>query len=221
MNAFDRSALRALSLDGVASGPKPPRSRAYFVVTALALVLASGCANPIQDARIAQLGPEDPAIPPSDIHRAGQPCLLCHGAYQGAEPEMTVAGTIYGYSWDTAHSKADPIPVKDVTIEISDAFGTSPATPPKTNCAGNFYLTKDDWNPSFPLRVAIRYPVTGEENGERVSMGTRISRDGSCNGCHEGRPNQGSPGWVFCTQRTASAPVFEEPTDCAPTPGGP
>lgn len=188
-------------------------------VPLLVLALASGCANPIQDARIEQLGPEDPGVPPSDIHRPGQPCLLCHGPYKGAEPEMTVAGTIYGYSWDAAHAKDDPIPVEGVTIEISDTFGTSPPVAPKTNCAGNFYLTKDDWNPSFPLRVAIRYPVPGEENGERVSMGTRISRDGSCNGCHVGKPNQGSPGWVYCTQRGSGAPDFKPPDTCSPTEG--
>jgi len=192
-----------------------PWPHALFVV--LCAALASGCANPIQDALIEQLGPEDPAVPESDIHRPGQPCLLCHGPYKGAEPEMSVAGTIYGYSWDAAHAKSEPIPVKDVIIEISDAFGTSPAVAPKTNCAGNFYLTKEDWNPSFPLRVAIRYPVPGEENGERVSMGTRISRDGSCNGCHEGKPNQGSPGWVYCTQRGSGAPDFQPPDACSPT----
>lgn len=179
--------------------------------------LSSGCANPVQDARIDLLGPEAPGVEESDIHRPGQPCLLCHGPYKGAEPEMTVAGTIYGYSWDGAHAKDDPIPVAGVTIEISDSFGTSPPAAPKTNCAGNFYLTTKEWNPSYPLRVAIRYPVEGEPDGERVSMGTRISRDGLCNGCHVGKPNQGSPGWVYCTQRGADAPVFEPPDPCTPT----
>lgn len=193
---------------------------ASLAATGLALLLvASGCADPVHDARVAALGPEAPGVEESDIHRPGQPCLLCHGAGKGTDPEMTVAGTIYGYAWDGAHAKDEPIPVKDVTIEISDAFGTSPAIAPKTNCAGNFYLTKEDWNPSFPLRVAIRYPVAGEPDGERVSMGTRISRDGSCAGCHEGPPNQGSPGWVFCTQRTPSAPAFEAPKTCSPTSG--
>jgi len=174
----------------------------------------SGCANPVQDARIAELGPEDPGVPPSEIHRPGQPCLLCHGPYKGAGPEMSVAGTIYGYSWDA--NNPDPIPVEGVTIEISDSNGTAPATPPKTNCAGNFYLTTTDYNPSFPLRVAIRYPVDGEKDGQRHSMGTRISRDGSCGSCHKGAPNQGSPGWVFCTQRAMDAPVFDPPTKCSP-----
>jgi hypothetical protein len=180
---------------------------------------AAGCANPVQDAYIAELGPEDPAVPLSDIHRPGQPCLLCHGPYVGAQPEMSVAGTVYGYAWDPKNSKADPIPVEDVTVELSDSFGNSPPQPPKTNCAGNFYLTVQQWNPAYPLRVAIRYPVPGDPDGERVSMGTRISRDGSCASCHEGAPNQGSPGWVFCTQRGPDAPAFEEPETCTPSAG--
>lgn len=185
----------------------------------LALVALVGCDNPVPDARIELLGPEDPSVPQSDIHRPGQPCLLCHGVYKGAEPEMSVAGTVYGYAFDTGDSKADPVPVKDVIIELSDSFGNTPPTPPKTNCAGNFYLTKDEWNPSFPLRVAIRYPVPGDEDGERVSMGTRISREGSCGSCHAGPPNQGSPGWVFCTQRGPNAPKFTKPDTCTPTEG--
>jgi len=132
---------------------------------------------------------------------------------------MSVAGTIYGYAFDTADSKAEPVPVKDVIIEISDSFGNTPPQAPKTNCAGNFYIPKEEWNPSFPLRVAIRYPVPGDEDGERVSMGTRISRDGSCSACHSGAPDQGSPGWAFCTQRGPNAPKFVKPEPCTPGEG--
>lgn len=195
--------------------PAPTLLR-FSVVALLAL---AGCGNPVPDARIALLGPEDPAVPESDIHRPGQPCLLCHGPYKGAEPELAVAGTIYGYAFDTSDFKAEPVPVKDVIIEISDSFGNTPDAPVKTNCAGNFFITKEDWNPSFPLRVAIRYPVPGDEDGERVSMGTRISRDGSCSACHTGAPNQGSPGWVFCTQRGPGAPAFVAPEPCVPAQG--
>ncbi|MEZ4297846.1 MAG: hypothetical protein R3B70_23015 [Polyangiaceae bacterium] len=186
---------------------------------AASCMLLASCANPVPDAYIEDLGEEVPGVPQSDIHRPGQPCLLCHGPYKGVEPEMTVAGTIYGYPFDLGVKGGDPIPVEGVIIELSDSFGNSPPEPPKTNCAGNFYLTKEQWNPAFPLRVAVRYPVPGDEDGERVSMGTRISRDGSCAGCHTGRPTQGSPGWVYCTQKTADAPVFTPPETCTPSEG--
>lgn len=180
--------------------------------------LSAGCGNPVPDAIIDALGPEDPSVPASDIHRPGQPCVLCHGPNRGAQPEMSVAGTIYGYAFDEQNAGEDPIPVEDVIIEISDSFGNSPPEEVKTNCAGNFYITKEQWNPSFPLRVAIRYPVPGDPDGARVSMGTRISRDGSCAGCHANKPpNQGTPGWVFCTQRGPDSPVFEPPAECSPS----
>ncbi|MBK8258313.1 MAG: hypothetical protein IPK82_37300 [Polyangiaceae bacterium] len=192
------------------------RASALFSV---ALLFTIGCANPVADAAIEALGPEDPAVPQSEIHRPGQPCLMCHGPYKGVEPEMVVAGTIFAYPFDLGAEDGNPIPVEGVTLEISDSFGSTPPTTPKTNCAGNFYITKEEWNPAYPLRVAMRYPVEGDEDGERVSMGTRISRDGSCAGCHEDAPNQGSPGWVYCTQKTADAPVFTKPETCTPTRG--
>jgi hypothetical protein len=198
-----------------------PRVKACRAIAA-SLVLGAlvGCADPVRDAYVDALGPEDPAVPQSEIHRPGQPCLLCHGPFKGVEPEMTVAGTIYAYSFDANDPDAEPIPVEDVIIEISDSFGNSPPEPPKTNCAGNFYIEKEDWNPAFPLRVAIRYPVPGDPDGARVSMGTRISRDGSCAGCHANKPpNQGTPGWVFCTQRSPDAPVFTKPETCTPSGG--
>jgi hypothetical protein len=191
-------------------------ARLASLVVGLAALL--GCSNPVPDAYIAELGAEDPGVPPSDIHRPGQPCLLCHGPYVGAEPEMSVAGTIYGYAFD-GNPDAAPVPVEGVTLELIDTGSTSPMVLPKTNCAGNFYVKKSDWNPSFPIRAAIRYPTADKPEGQRVAMSTRISRDGSCSGCHSGDPNQGSPGWVFCAQRTPDGPKFTAATTCVPNPG--
>src|SRR5690242_19448607 len=127
---------------------KPALLLSTVLATVLASALVAGCGNPVQDARIAALGPEDPAVPASDIHRPGQPCLLCHGPYKGASPEMVVAGTIYGYAYDVDNKGADPIPVENVTIELHDAYSNQPVdeTGKKldiaTNCAGNFWVTK-------------------------------------------------------------------------------
>jgi hypothetical protein len=185
------------------------------LVALAALAAGAGCANPIADAQIAALGPEDPAVPQSDIHRPGQPCLLCHGPYKGAEPEMAVAGTIFAYPFDLGAEDGDPIPAAGVEVEISDSLDTSPPTKPVTNCAGNFYVTKDEWSPAYPLRVAIRFQVAEGDN-DRVPMDTRISRDGSCAGCHDAAPNQGSPGWVYCVERESGI-VFEKPETCNPS----
>lgn len=209
---------------------------ALFLALALAPALLAACSNPVEDARIAALGPEDPAVPPSDVHRPGQPCLLCHGPYKGASPEMVVAGTIYGYAYDSDNKTADPIPVEGASVELHDAYGDTPINQQtnkkleiKTNCAGNFYVTKDEWNPGFPLSVALTCP--DGMMGLRVPMTSRISRDGSCAGCHDGNPdfkahdgeapgpNQGTPGWVYCTQPGPGAPSYTAPDVCAPTQG--
>jgi hypothetical protein len=199
------------------------------------VVIAAGCGNPVVDARIAALGPEDPAVPESDIHRPGQPCLLCHGPYKGADPEMVVAGTVYAYAFTTSDKNEEPIPVEGATVELFDAYGKTAIDPTtnepfkiETNCAGNFYVTKAQWNPGFPLNVAIYCPV-GMDEPQRVPMASRISRDGSCAGCHDGNPNfaaqpeggkpgpnQGTPGWIYCSQPGAGAPKFEKPSSCSP-----
>jgi hypothetical protein len=207
--------------------------RALFAPIVL-LLAAAGCNHPVADAEIRALGPEDPSVPPSEYHRPGQPCLVCHGPYQGASPEMVVAGTIYGYAYTNATRDLEPIPVKDVRIELFDARATTVVDkrtteklPIKTNCAGNFFVTSDQWDAAFPLSVAIYCPVEGMDEELRQPMTTRISRDGSCAGCHDGNPNfktqpdagdpgpnQGTPGWVFCAQRGTGAPKYEKITPC-------
>ena len=196
---------------------RPRIAPALVISCSIALATAAGCANPIADAQILELGLEDPAVPPSDIHRPGQPCLLCHGPGKGTGPEMAVAGTVFAYPYDLGAEDGDPIPAVGVEVEISDSLDSSPPTKPVTNCAGNFYVTTQEWRPAFPLRVSIRYQVAPNDT-DRVPMDTRISRDGSCAGCHEGEPNQGSPGWIFCAER-ASGIVFEKPESCSPSTG--
>ncbi len=156
---------------------------------------APACSNPVIDAQIEALGGEQAGVEEGPFHRPGQPCLLCHSKYFGA-PEFSVAGTIFadqkGASFKT---------VEDVEVVLTDSIGVSKTY--TTNCIGNFYVFKDDWDPQFPLAAEIRYPVydpaTGEKmtevvtvNGEEQirtirkvkAMGSYISRDGSCAHCH-------------------------------------
>jgi hypothetical protein len=83
-----------------------------------------------------------------------------------------------------------------------------------TNCIGNFYIEKDTWDPFFPLHVEVEYaspgeldPTTGDPVVKIANMGTRISRDGSCAGCHFDQKkdtgiswDQSTPGRVFCVK---------------------
>ncbi len=168
-----------------------------FFLVSLALFVTA-CGNRVVDEKIADLGPEVSGVQPSEFHRPGQPCLLCHDEYLGRHPLMSVAGTIYAFPADK-----NPVPVKGATVTLTDAFGDQHTV--GTNCAGNFHITTDDWQPAFPLRAEIEYPVPG-------------SLDGTCAGCHVGAPNQGSPGWVTCAEADLNPPFPPEEADC---PGAP
>ncbi|MFO0755277.1 MAG: hypothetical protein U0359_02225 [Byssovorax sp.] len=174
-------------------------------VFALPAVLAIGCGNPALDVRIDALGGEVPGVEPSEYHRPGQPCLLCHGPYKGAEPELAIGGTIFAIP---AKSDDDAFtPVEGVTVTLTDAFRVEKTV--KTNCIGNFYIKKDDWDPGFPLQAKID---CGKGTVPRY-MSTRISRAGSCADCHTGKQDQGSPGWVYCVDE-AKSPFKGPGKDC-------
>jgi len=165
---------------------------------ALAALLA-GCGNPVVDDEISALGDEKPGVPPSEYHRPGQPCVLCHGPYEGADPELSLAGTIYA-------TAEEPVPIEGVRVLVTDSVGAKREK--RTNCAGNFFWTAEEYIPSFPLKVEIAFQsASGPER--RASMGSRIGRDGSCAGCHVGERSDASPGRVFCapSQPTPPFPV--------------
>ncbi len=169
------------------------------------VLLAAGCGNPAIDQQIAALPPEVPGVPQSEFHRPGQPCLLCHGAYVGATPEMSVAGTVFGTPVEAGQ---DPTPVGNVTVTITDSFGVVQTK--VTNCIGNFYITTDEWLPGFPLAAKIEYPSLSGTGTTPTYMNTRIGRDGSCAGCHFGARALDTPGVVYCV---------DAPADPFPPPG--
>jgi len=186
-----------------------PRSSVLLLIAAVAPLLPAACGNPAVDDKIAAFGPEDPNVAPGEYHRPGQPCVLCHGKYADAEPLMSIGGTIYAFP--PAKQNEPPLPVKDVKVTLTDSFGESREL--TSNCAGNFFIKKDDWDPAFPLRAEIDYPGPGTDGMQRrvQVMVSRISRDGSCAGCHLGPPTQGSPGWVICSD--ADVPPGFPPQD--------
>jgi hypothetical protein len=156
------------------------------VVWCGALGVASlGCNDPVADARIDALGPEVDGVPEGPLHRAGQPCVLCHSDYGGADPEMSIGGSVF-------QTRTSSTPVANVAVTLVDSLGSSPPISIATNEAGNFWIPMETWDPAFPLQVAI------ECSGGTRTMNSWIGRDGSCNRCHYGPPDQGSPGWVAC-----------------------
>ncbi len=158
----------------------------------MALVIA--CNDPVHDAEVAALGPEDPSVPKGPLHRPGQPCLLCHDNF-------SVAGTVYEDDLMTPYDQA--------TVTLIDAVGNQ--TQATTNEAGNFYVLESDWKPVFPIgsytddagNNVVGVSIVGNDPQNPAQMMTHIGRDGSCATCHFGSaPTADSPGPVYVTTGT-------------------
>lgn len=191
------------------------RGQGGGLMAALACVLLlalPGCGNPSFDVQIEQLPPD--TVGPGPNHRPGQPCLLCHGPYKGASPQMSLAGTVfktittqdtYGLPPDYAEYTAalkEATGLQGVSIKVYDPSGKINGVLPtnsrqvelKSLESGNFFFKTIEFSPNFPLGARMDCPDVGQQ----FTMISRISRDGSCNGCHALRKDQGSPGWLEC-----------------------
>jgi hypothetical protein len=199
---------------------KAPRGQAGGLMVALACVFLSalpGCGNPSFDVLIERLEPDPPGVVPGPDHRPGQPCLLCHGPYKGASPQMSVAGTIFKAPATAGEMNPKGETLSNVNVKVFDADGklnglgendTKVAKllsgmPYRTNDplkGGNFFFEADGDNafkPSFPLNAQIECS-TSTGGTVQFTMVGRISREGSCNYCHQGAKSQQSPGWIEC-----------------------
>lgn len=144
--------------------------RRSFVV--LTVLIHASCIDPVHNDAVDALGPEESGVRPGPTHRPGQPCRTCHGSDGPANPEMTVGGTVYAVRGGTD-------PAEGVSVALTDAKGATYAT--TSNSVGNFYVWKRDWDPIFPLQIAI-----SDGNGVNAVMVTKIGRDGACATCHRG-----------------------------------
>ncbi len=186
-----------------------PRVRPLLVL-ALALpaaALASACnTDPVHTDAVNNLGPEIAGVPKGEYHRAGQPCLTCHGGEGPAKQQFSVAGTVF---YGPANS-GGPVGVGNAVVTLED--DTQAVFSVSTNCVGNFFLKPGDWpggGPHFPLLVTISATVPVPTNGaetptyEAPSMRSHIGRTGSCADCHQYVTQQNyfeTPGLVNLTQ---------------------
>ena len=168
--------------------------RALAFLLAAALPFAAGCRyDPVPQGIIDSLGPE--VGTPSATHRPGQPCLVCHSAYEGAAPAFAVAGTVFTQDKD---GKLGPAAGLSVNI-FDSAAGLRKAC---TNAAGNFFVSRDDWEDiTFPLNA---------QAGNR-GMTSLIGRDGSCGSCHK-LPSATSEDPVTGASRTSPGVIIADPT---------
>jgi hypothetical protein len=138
-----------------------PRAAPLLLFAALA-----GCRyDPVPQEKLDAL-PEEPGEP-SARHRPGQACVLCHDAYEGAEPKLAIGGTVYHLG------DAGLEPASGAYVIVTDSAGDFRGL--CTNDAGNFFVKAEDWTEIiYPLRVQVN---------DRP-MRSLVGRDGSCATCH-------------------------------------
>lgn len=157
-----------------------PRHPLLSTLVLLAAVAVASCnEDPIHTAAVNALGPEVAGIPKGEYHRAGQPCVTCHGSEGPASTQFTVGGTIFFGPGSTD----PPVGVANVTVTLEDDSQSQYTA--TTNCVGNFYIKPGDWpgHPQFPMAVTIQ----GQPQTALItqSMNSHVGRDGSCADCHQ------------------------------------
>jgi len=142
---------------------------------AIGLVIVAGACDPVHDDQVAALGGEAPGVPHGPLHRPGQPCLLCHN-------DFSVAGTVFVNPGDRQAALG-------VTVNLTDSQGNAFAA--TTNEVGNFFVRQNQFQPVYPMKVALQY------GGVTANMIANVGRDGACASCHFDPPGPASPGHVY------------------------
>lgn len=139
------------------------------VLLVSALVTFASCVDPVHDEAVALEGPEAPGVPEGPLHRPGSQCTTCHAARGPAELGLTVGGTVF-LAWDS------DVGANGAVVTLTDARGRVKEL--TTNEAGNFYATRAEYDPIYPIGVKITF------EGQTEEMLTRIGGDGGCGRCH-------------------------------------
>jgi len=164
---------------------RAPRSLA-FVTLMLAALASTSCFDPVHSDTIEALGDEAPGERPGPRHRAGQPCRTCHGGDGPGSPEFSFAGTVY-------LSRDFPQPAVGTTVEIREAANPDKKVTRVTNEVGNFYVKKDDFDPTYPVFVTLLDSRITDLPAGRKDMISPIGRNGGCGFCHAKDITQANP----------------------------
>lgn len=149
------------------------RSWLFLPVLSLVAGASPGCSDPIQSGRIDDLGKEVSGIPKGEFHRAGQPCVVCHARNGPASDSVfSVAGTVFA-------GPQSKVGVDRVEVRMTDSASSKYIA--YTNCVGNFFVKPEQWDPKFPILVAVA------KGGTLSRMTSVIGREPSCATCHTTR----------------------------------
>jgi hypothetical protein len=138
--------------------------------------------DPVHDDARSALGDEAPGVATGPLHRAGQPCLVCHDGALGDPPAFSVAGTMY-------QDANDLVPLDGAGVKLVDALGVTFTT--TTNSVGNFFVAPSAYTPHYPLHVSVT------SGGRTTTMSSHVGREGSCAFCHVDPPSASSPGHAY------------------------
>lgn len=128
------------------------------------------CSDPVTSGAINALPGENPNAPVGEFHRAGQPCVVCHSpSGPASSDDFSIGGTVFA-------QPQNAVGVDQATVAMTDTTGSQFTT--TTNCVGNFFVKKSDWDPSFPIFVRVF------KNGLSRTMQGQIGRERSCANCH-------------------------------------
>jgi hypothetical protein len=163
--------------------------RALVAVLSASLLVA--CVDATHQEEVQALGGETPGVPRGPLHRPGQPCLICHGGLGPASHEFSVAGTVYAVRSQSAPAIGAQVQIED----INGSFFTA-----TTNSAGNFYISSDTWQPTYPTQMQVSL------GGLSQQMATHAGRNGSCAGCHTSPQGPTSPGAVYVALSAGDLP---------------
>jgi hypothetical protein len=146
------------------------------------IVMVSACGDPSHDNIVDALGSDPSGQPNGPTHRAGEPCLTCHGGSGPASAQLAVGGTAYSV-------KGQSDPLVNGTVHLVDATGAKFEMP--TNSVGNFFATTAEWKPVAPIHVSLT------QDTAEADMISHIGRDGSCADCHTPTAGPRSPGPIY------------------------
>ena len=173
------------------------RARPFATASALIWALTGCIGNSPEQQAADALGPDFGQYETGPYHRAGFPCVTCHGGlWWQPTPAFELAGTVYQRSSGGAASR-------NAAIDIKDASGH--AFTARTNSAGNFFVvvagnqpqqygdgrSEIPWQLDFPLSVRVR------ASGADQPMRSRVWKERSCAACHNGTPTAESNGRIF------------------------
>lgn len=150
------------------------RPALLLALLALPGLLGACHPDPVHEDNVKAAGPEQPGVPTGPLHRPGQRCLVCHGGEGPASMVMSFAGTVY-------QNNNKGLPLANAIVRIVDSKGHAVST--GTNCAGNFFIQKKQFDPVWPAFVKIEYGQTSA-GPMTATMLTPMFRLGSCNECH-------------------------------------